>query len=163
MKRFVNEYRCTDAFIRECTEKCSKWKVRKNVIILMICSVIFLLLFLAMRNLTFLIMALLPFGSLGILRLNISKGVKNEISRLHVLNPQQTPLIRVEIGEDISYCSQKANNRIAFSNVEAILETKNQIVLAIKGSMTLPLDKNGFTEGTADECLAYLRCRTGLK
>lgn len=38
-----------------------------------------------------------------------------------------------------------------------MVETDHMIVLLIRGSMTVALDKKGFLSGTADECIDYLK------
>lgn len=45
----------------------------------------------------------------------------------------------------------------AFSDIEDFIETKNLIVLLLKGSLTVALSKNGFKEGSAEECIAFLK------
>lgn len=47
--------------------------------------------------------------------------------------------------------------------VEGIAETKSLIVLFIKGLMTVSMRKDGFLEGTAEECWFYLKGKTGEK
>ena len=44
-----------------------------------------------------------------------------------------------------------------------VRETKNLIVLFLKGSQTLTLSKEGFREGTWTECMDYLKARTAKK
>lgn len=84
-------------------------------------------------------------------------SVKAERERIEVFFGSTAPVYRVEIGEDVRMISTRNDSHVSFSDVENMVETKNLIVLMIKGSMTVPLHKNGFLEGNADECKRYLK------
>lgn len=59
--------------------------------------------------------------------------------------------------------SDKGENNVPFSDIENLAETKNWVILFLKGSMTVAPDKKGFTSGNADECINYLKARINRK
>jgi len=69
----------------------------------------------------------------------------------------ETPTIRVEVGEGISLITPKNIERISFDEVEQI-DMMDDIVLVIAtGGRIAAMKKDGFLDGTPEECVAYIR------
>ncbi len=162
MDHFVNEYRYTDDVIAEGVGVWWKWKFKKltyGILGLMVMLAIF---FLLSRDVSFLELELIGMILLAMFQLKKYLGVKNEKKRIHVLYPEEPPLFHVEIeGDEIKIRSKDTARSVTMDVVEGVAETKSLIVLFIQGLMTVTLRKDGFLEGTAEECLGYLRAKTG--
>ena len=88
---------------------------------------------------------------------NQKKAVKIEKERMEVTHKGIVPTLQITVAEDIHMVSPQMERHLDFTSVEKILETKNLIVLLLKGNMTITLCKTGFTEGTWENCLTYLK------
>lgn len=163
MKQFVNEYPYTPASAEECIRAWWRWKNRKQTMGLVCLAVVAALFFVITRGIQFLICELFLLGIYVLYRNQIKRGVQTEQQRLKVMYPGETPVIHVEIDREVRLQTAQTNRTVAFSDIEAILETKSLIVLCLTGMMTVPMKKDGFQEGTAEECLTYLRQQTGRK
>lgn len=163
MNHFVNEYRYTDAMIEEAMGAWWKWKYKKIIYGTLAAMVVFLIIWLFTKNPTYLICEILFALIFLTMHLNKKKSMQNEKQRRKVMYPDEPPLIRVEIGEDIRIHTKDTDRSVAFSQLEGIKETGSTIVLCISGMMTIALSKNGFKEGSAQDCIAFLRERTGKK
>lgn len=69
----------------------------------------------------------------------------------------ETPTIRVEIEDGISLITPKNIERISFSDVEKIEALDEIILLTATGGRIAVMKKDGFFDGTAEECVAYIR------
>lgn len=126
--------------------------------------VLLAVLFLLSRNVGYLELELVGVILLAMIQIKKFAGVKNEKKRMHVLHPEEPPMLHVEIeGEEITIRSKDACRSVSIDTVEGIAETKSLIVLFIQGLMTVTVRKDGFLEGTAEECLSYLKKKTGRK
>lgn len=157
MALFVNEYEYTTDIISESIAAWWGKKFRNGYISMGICILISLGLFLLRKRLIYLLLGLLSILLIVLFKVKEKRSVKLEQERMKVLYKDAVPIIRVEISEDIYTSTNKRESRISFSDVENVVETKNLIVLFIKGSMTVALDKKGFISGNADECMDYLK------
>lgn len=164
MDHFVNEYRYTEDVVEEGVGAWWKWKFKTLSYGILGLMVLLAVLFLLSRNASFLELELIGIIFLAMFQLKKYLGVNNEKKRLHVLYPEEVPLFHVEIvGEEIKIRSKDTARSVTMDAVEGIAETKSLIVLFIKGLMTVSMRKDGFLEGTAEECLAYLKEKTGKK
>ncbi len=84
-------------------------------------------------------------------------AVKTEIERMNVLYKGEPLLIKVVFDENISMSTSQGERMVELSSIESFVKTKNLIVLMVKGSMTISLSKDGFTEGTCEEFLLNLK------
>ena len=159
MKLFVNEYKHTTDIISESMAVWWGRRFRKGYISMGICILLILGLSFLTMKLPYLLLELLPILMIVLFKVKEKQAVKQEAERMEVIYNDIIPSIRVEISEDIHVSSDKNDNRISFSDVENVVESKNLIILLVKGSMTVPLDKKGFISGNADECMKYLKER----
>lgn len=157
MVLFVNEYEYTTDIISESMAAWWGKKFRNGYISMGICILITLGLFLLRKRIIYLLLGLLCVLLIVLFKVKEKRSVKLEQERRAVLYKDTVPTIRIEIGEDIHVLTDKKENLISFSDVENVVETKNLIVLFVKGSMTVTLDKQGFISGNADECMNYLK------
>ncbi len=163
MERFVNEYRYTPELAEESVGAWWKWKNKKGVDSMLVCMVMIPLLAIFTQNMYCLMILFLPIAVLLLLKAKAKKGIQTEKSRLQVMHPNEAPMVRVEICENISLKTEETSRTISFSDIEDVLETQSLIVLCMAGMMTIALDKNGFVEGTAERCLDELRQRHGKR
>ena len=157
MALFVNEYEYTTDIISESMAAWWGKKFRNGYISMGICILITLGLFLLRKRIIYLLLGLLCVLLIVLFKVKEKRSVKLEQERMAVLYKDTVPTIRVEISEDIYVSSDKRESRVSFSDIENVVETKNLIVLFIKGSMAVALDKKGFISVTADECMDYLK------
>lgn len=159
MSYFVNEYQYTADIIAESN---IAWRRRKHIIgyicipvmvlFILLCSIVaghFIPKILALEVVPL-------FLSVQYIRAE-KISVKTERERIEVLFGSTAPVLRVEIGEDVRMISSRNDSHVSFSDVENMVETKNLIVLMIKGSITVSLHKNGFRQGNVNECKRYLK------
>lgn len=157
MEFFVNEYKHTTDIISESMAVWWGRKFRNGYISMGICVLLILGLSLLRMQLAYLLLGLLPILVIVLFKVKERRAVKLEQERMEVIYKDAVPFIRVEISQDIHVLSDKRESRVSFSDVENVVETKNLIILFIKGSMTVALDKKGFISGNADECMNYLK------
>lgn len=159
MKTFVNEYEYTFDVI---SESISAWWRRKyNFKKGCINSVLLALLILLISLYTeqwMLFVALIPLPLLYIIFIfqKMKIAVKLEQEKIKVIFPDGIPILQVEIDEDICMITPKSETHVQFSDIEDIIETKNLIILMVKGMMTVTLAKRGFKQGNAGGCIDYL-------
>lgn len=161
MEHFVNEYRYTPELIEESVGAWWKWKSKKALDSMLVCIVMIPLLAMFTKNIYCLMILILPIAVLLLLKAKAKTGIQTEKDRLKVMYPNEAPLFHIEIGEEISVKNGENSRTISFSDVVDVLETPSLIVLCIEGMMTIALDKEGFVEGTAEQCLDELRQRSG--
>lgn len=163
MEQFINEYPYTPASIEECIRAWWRWKNRKLTIGLVCLAVLAAIFLVITHGVQFLICELFLLGIYVLYRIQVKRGIRTEQQRLQVMYPGETPMVHVEIDREVRLQTSQTNRTVAFSDIEAILETKSLIILCLNGMMTVPMAKDGFQEGTAEECLSYLRQQTGKK
>ena len=157
MNLFVNEYKYTTNIISESMAAWWGKRFRSGYISMGICMVLLLILALLKMQWIYFVLELAPISVLVLFRVKVKNAVKLERERMEVVYKDTIPVIRVEIGEDIHVSSDNRDSRVSFSDVENVVETKNLYVLFLKGSLTVALDKKGFTSGNANECLSYIK------
>ena len=157
MALFVNEYEYTTDIISESIAAWWGKKYRNGYISMGICTLLALGLFLLIKDSVYLLLGLLCMLLIVLFKVKEKRAIKLQQERFKVLYKDAIPITRVEISEDIYTSTNERESRISFSDVENVVETKNLIVLFVKGSMTVTLDKQGFISGNADECMNYLK------
>lgn len=161
---FVNEYQYTSEMARE---SISAWFHKKYIIkesIKLCIYAIFCVIFLIIsKNVIFLVTLLMPPLIFVLMFRARNKTIKTELERMKVFYGDTVPVVHIEIGENITFTSPKGTNHLAYADIEDIIETENLFVLAIKGKMTLALDKDGFVEGDSDQCKKYLQLHIAKK
>lgn len=156
MKYFVNEYEYTPEILKESVGAWWDCRFKAGYRSMFVVFILIAVLSIVMKRPVFLLVELAPFFVIVLFWLKKKKAIQIELERADILFRSSDLSYRVEVGEDISVTSSKGNNRILFSDVENYIETKNLIVLFVKGSMTLAFDKKGFKEGTKEAFMALL-------
>lgn len=82
---------------------------------------------------------------------------KNEVKRWDVMYKGAYPQITVELEEDIRMITPNMDRSVAYSDVKKVLESKNLLVIVLKGEITIALSKDGFQDVTAEECMDFLK------
>ena len=168
MNYFVNEYRNSDEIIAECVTA----QVHRRSIVLYIaigCYALWTLYMIAMdiyfgafsiynvlssyEFMTIILTALLIW--LCIRRKN--RAIRMQQERIKVFFKDEIPFYHIEIGEDIHITTLGSERNISFSDVMKLIETKNLMILLVRGNLEATLDKRGFVQGDADECRQYLK------
>lgn len=156
MQRFVNEYEYTQDILEESIGVWWDRKFRDGYCTMFVVFILIAVLSIVLRRPVFLLFEFCPLFGITLFRFNRKKAIQIERERMDILFRGLPISYRVEVGEDIFTISPKNTNRIQFSDVENYTETRNLIVLFIRGSMTLPLVKNGFKEGTKEDFMSLL-------
>lgn len=157
MKLFINEYKYTKDIISESMAVWWSRKFRNGYISMGICILIFLSISLLGKRLAYLLLVPLPILVMVLFKVKEKQAVKLEQERIEVIFKDAVPSFHIEIGEDIRVLSDKGDSSASFSDVENMIETNHLIILFLRGSMTVALDKSGFISGNADECINYLK------
>ena len=156
MQHFVNEYEYTPDILQESIGAWWDYKYKDGYRSMLAVFILIAVLSIVMKRPVFLVVELAPLFVVVLFRFKKKKSIQIEQERIDILFRGTDLFCRVEVGEDISFTSLKGNRRIQFSDVENYLETRNLIVLFIKGSMTISLDKKGFREGTKEDFMSLL-------
>lgn len=156
MQHFVNEYEYTPDILQESIGSWWDYKFKDGYRSMLAVFILIAVLSIVMKRPVFLFAELAPFFVVVLFRFKKKKSIQIEQERIDILFRDLDLFCRVEVGEDIYFSSLKGNRRIQFSDVENYIETRNLIVLLIKGSMTVALDKKGFREGTKEDFMSLL-------
>lgn len=168
MDYFVNEYRNTDEIIAECVAA----QVRRRSVVLYIaigCYILWTLYMIAMDIYfgAFSIYTVFSYYKLMTIMLTVlliwlcirrkNRAVRIQQERIRVFYKDTIPVYRIEIGEDIHMTTLGSEKNISFSDVMKLIETKNLMILMVRGNLSVTLDKNGFKQGDAERCKEYLK------
>lgn len=159
MPHFVNEYEYTPDILEESVGAWWDCKFRDGYRSMLVGVILIAALAIVMKRPVLLLAEFAPLFVIALLKFKKKKAIQIERERVDVLFRSSGLSYRVEVGEDISVISSKGSNHIRFSDVENYIETKNLIILFVKGSMTLAFDKNGFREGAKEDFLSLLADR----
>ncbi len=156
MQHFVNEYKYTPDILKESVGTWWNCKFKAGYCSMLVVFLLIAVLSTVMKRPVLLLLELAPLFIITLFWLRKKKAIQIEQERVGTLFRNSDLSYRVEVGEDISVTSSNGNHRIQFSDVENYIETRNLIILFVKGSMTLALDKKGFREGTKEAFLSLL-------
>ena len=156
MQHFVNEYEYTPDILKESTGAWWDCKYKDGYRSMLMVSIVIAVLSIIMKRPVVLLMEFAPLFVVALFLYKKKKAAQIEQERVDILFHGSSLTYRVEVGEDISVTSSKGKSRIQFSDVENYIETRNLIVLLVKGSMTVALDKRGFKEGTKEAFMSLL-------
>ncbi len=163
MNHFVNEYNYTNEAIAEMVSRWWKWWLRVPMVLAAVFAV-FGVLLLALDEVGDGVLVLaVAITMVVVLQIRARQAVKTEQTRGSVFKKDGPVNAHIEIGEDISMEVYGNPQKLDIANLERILESENYYVLCLKGRLLLPLKKDGFVEGTAEDCVQYLRQRSGCK
>lgn len=163
-ENFINEYEYTPEISAEAVGAWWQHKFRNGYIIMIILIVLIPLMqipaaFLIGRFRFLLMLEVFPITVIILFRLKQTKAIQTERERMEVLFKDGTFVYQIELASEIHTVSSKGENHISYQDVEDFRETRNLIVLFLKGSMTLALHKEGFQEGSAEECITFLKAK----
>ena len=163
MNHFVNEYKYTDETIAEVTRRWWKWWLKVPMVLAVVFGVLGVLL-LAMHDIrNGRLILLVDIIMVVVLQVRARQAVKTEQARGNVFKKDGPVDAHIEIGEEISMEICGTPKKIDIAKLERILESENYYLLCIKGHMLMPLKKDSFVEGTAEDCMKYLRQKSGCK
>lgn len=159
MKSFINEYEYTFDIISEGITAYwhKKYNIKRGYMLSGILFLLLLLVCLYEKRWAFFALELLPMLLILFFHNKVKVAVKLEQERMKVIFLDSAPIFRIEIGEDICMITPTAETHVQFSDIENIIETKNLIILMVKGNMTVTLDKRGFKQGNADACTQFMK------
>lgn len=157
VEKFINEYTYSEEMIRE--SLLAKWYDKNKKVYIAIAAFIIVMLVMAAvkQNWIFLIFVAL-FIALGAFYELIKKRIVNEdVEKAQELYANGATSIRVEISDVIRAKSASNEKEIQYSDVTKLINSKNLILIVLKGGTTFTLSKDGFISGDAAECLQYLK------
>ena len=165
MSSFVNEYKYTPDMAGEAIRAYMRNKADRDYKMMLLLIPLAIVCTFLTRKITILliVVGLELVLVIGLMKLAAYRTIKAEKERMQVLYPEGPPVIRFEIGKSIIFNNGKQESNVAFSDIVKILETKNLIVIILKGEMNIALGKTNFLEGSPEECLSYLETSTGIK
>lgn len=105
-----------------------------------------------------------PVFCILIITLRIHNDIRTEYQRLYELNHGEYQVLVYEISDQIIKYnpSTKGSSTINFSQIVKVFDTKNLIILLMRGNMIIPIKKDGFTLGSYDDCKTYIiqKCKS---
>ena len=79
------------------------------------------------------------------------------------LYKNQNNKIEIKMDKNIIIKSNGNETEVEYDKVKKIIETKNLIVIILKGDMTISLKKDSFVDSTPEECKKFLEEKKKLK
>lgn len=157
MGTFVNEYKYTPEVIAESTAAWYRKHFKKSYILLVVMIPLALLLMLqeSQMEAAALIVTIPLFAIL--LKRREKRAIRIYQERSAMFNKNIVPAFRIEISNDIHITEPNSERHLSLSDLVDVFETKNLIILEIRTNLFYVLDKNGFIEGSSDECIRYLK------
>lgn len=152
-----NTYQHTPENGKEIVNAWFNYKLGKMQILLVVLLIIDILnLVFTPSTLDFILLVVI-IGLMILYAIKRGQTIKMENDRLNVLYKEDYPTIITELTDEIHSVSPNADRMIAYSDIKKVAQSKNFIVLMMKGEMTVALHKDGFEEGTTKECLELLK------
>lgn len=159
MELYVNEYQYTADVISESTAAWWRRRYGKGYWNMLAVSILLVVICVITRKIVFIALEIMPLLVVLMLRLKEKRAADLERDRMKVIFKDTIPAFRVEVGEDILMVTPQTKTQVSFGDVEDVFETKHLIILVVKGSMTVALNKDGFRQGDAEGCLKYLKSK----
>jgi len=85
-------------------------------------------------------------------------AIQKELKKLEEVYKQENVMVQICIGETVNIVTPQNKQDIEFNLIQSYIETKNLIILMV-GNRTIALHKNGFTKGTYEDFLSYMKER----
>lgn len=145
-----NQYEYTQDLVREIIGKWWGVKFGKGYIIMGLLAIICLFS-------PYKYMVVFPLFVILMIVLKTSRAIQLETKRMQVIYGEKSPVVTVNMGNEIEVSTDQKTTNISYSNIQKVVLTKRCIVLFIEGSMTVALKKDGFVQGTLEECLDLLK------
>ncbi len=156
---FVNVYVHTPSVSEEVRKVWWNMKFRIFYILLAVLSGVIVAAVILLSQPLYLLYLSFPVLELILLANRRKKIFRMEADREKEKYKDGTPTVRVEIGKDISVCTVHGIDHVPFSEIAHITETGSLIVILSKKDVVITLKKDGFLQGTAEECMRYIRSR----
>lgn len=156
-KRFVNRYEYNLEFVKESVGVWWNSKFKKIIIVMSFLIVACVVLFLITLRIKWLAMSGLCLLPIVLFKLKKHIAIKTELERMKVIYKDKPLNIEITLDDNICMLANGNKRSVEFSSIETFVETKNLIVLFIKGSMTVAFSKEGFIEGSCEEFLLYIK------
>lgn len=155
--RFINEFEYNEATTNEVINAWWDARYRRSVFMQAVCLAASLGLMIWTKSLIYLGIIALDFGAFGLLVSKKKKAIKVEQERMEVAYKTLSFKVIVSINENIRIATSFGVTTVEPERVESFTLTKNYIVLMMKGSMTIAINRQGFTKGTEEEFMDYLK------
>ena len=155
-KRFINEYEYIPQIIKEATGAWWDYKFKKGYRDMTILLIMIIIISMITQNIKWLFLCIVPIIPITLIFAKKKIAIKTELERAQVIYKAKPPVVKLVLDEEITMTTSANERTLELKNIEAFVETKNLIVLMLKGCMTVAFDKNGFKEGTPEELLNYL-------
>ena len=72
-------------------------------------------------------------------------------------------ILRIDIGENISYNFNNTEKTVTYHEIEKIIELDTYLILQLKNGLNLPIWKLGFTRGNWEDFIPFFKQKTGKK
>lgn len=156
-KRFINQYEYNSDFVKESIGVWWDSKFKKAMISMPILIIICIVSFLMTMKIIWLLTGGICLLPIILFKLKKNIAIKTELERMKVIYKDKPLNIKITLDDNICMLADGNKRSVEFSSIETFVETKNLIVLFIKGSMTIAFSKEGFTEGNYEEFLLYIK------
>lgn len=162
---FYNEINLTRDIIRE--YQIAFWNKRKGAGIIRILIILIFILASGIvieevldndaNYLTYLLL-ILPFLVVLVLALRVHNEIKTEYIRMCELNHGKNQVLIHKLSDQITCYNPttEGTHTIEYSQIIKVIDTKNLIILLVKGNLIIPLKKNGFREGTWNDAKGFI-------
>lgn len=153
----INKYKYT---MEGANEIITKWwadKFQTGIIRMVLLVVFNLVVYAVTGHKAALVLTAACILALVLVFLKAKNAVCIELQRIEVTHGKDGVELTVELGDKIIINSQNGTKTILYEYIEKIIESKNFIILCVKGEMTMALKKDSFVEGSKDECMKFLK------
>ncbi len=159
--RFVNEFDYDDEAISEVMRYYVTRTYLTRLVIFEVILVAVLAIILRMNLATTVVLAVFVILLCVVSYAIVSRmSIRREQQRLQLLSPDKSIRHHIEIsGDKVLAVSANRKITLGLSDIKKIGQTSNYIIITVKGALIVPLRKDGFIVGDADDCLSYLHNR----
>jgi len=166
----INETTYTKNVARESKLLILKYKKKKVFwFVLMIVSIIFMITIIIyellkniIRNKLFCLIGT-PLFCMLIISFMVYHISREERQRMQIIYREKVPVKNYEFSDKITMYDHMSGAKIFFEygQINNVVESKNLIMIDIKGNLSLILRKDGFTQGSWEECKEFIlqKCR----
>lgn len=167
----INRYNYTKDIIREYQN--AWWKNEFKIgNISMIATFIIAILLLIQRiqkgtvNIYAIFLVVMPILYFIMLPIKKNKAVKTEINRYNETYKNIDNIIEIKLNkknDKIELKTAGGKTQVTYDKIKKYIETKNLIILLLKGDMTISLKKDAFVDGSEEECKNLLKEKIKFK
>ena len=91
------------------------------------------------------------------------KAIKVEMDKYSRMYENTDNTIKIALDDKIQIKTAGGKTEVTYDRIKKYIETKNLIILLLKGDMTISLKKDSFTKGTEEECKKLLKEKIKFK